>query len=58
MPSLADQLARFHAETCQRFDALEQKIDAHHREIIVRFDSVDEQLVAIGDLIIDNLGDR
>lgn len=56
MPSLADQLAGFQAETRQRFDTLEQKIDAYHREMILRFDSVDEQLVEIRDLIIDWLG--
>jgi chromosome segregation ATPase len=54
--ALGEKLAGFQTETRQRFDALEQKVDDHHRENAGRFRSMDEQLAEIKDLIIDRLG--
>jgi predicted phage tail protein len=54
--ALGEKLAGFQVETRQRFETLEQKVDANHREATARFRSFDEQLGEIKDLIVERLG--
>jgi ABC-type transporter Mla subunit MlaD len=56
--ALGEKLAGFQNETRTRFEALEQKSDSRYHEANRRFNSVDEQLAEIKDLIIDRRGGR
>ena len=61
--ALGEKLAGFQTETRTHFEALEQKsvhldqkVDRRHDESIARFNSLDEQLAEIKDLVIDRSG--
>jgi outer membrane murein-binding lipoprotein Lpp len=56
--ALGEKLAGFQNETRARFEALEHKSDGRYHETNRRFNSVDEQLAEIKDLIIDRRGGR
>jgi ABC-type transporter Mla subunit MlaD len=56
--ALGEKLAGFQTETRQRFETLEQKIDANHAEMTARFRSVDEHFAELRELIVDGFGDR
>lgn len=52
----AETRARFDAD--QRFDSVDRKFDGLRQEMTGRFQSVDEQLAEIKDLITDRRGGR
>lgn len=61
--ALGERLAGFQTETRTHFEAVEQKIDhldqksdSRYHEATGRFNSMDEQLAEIKDLIIDRFG--
>jgi chromosome segregation ATPase len=56
--ALGEKLAGFQNETRARFEALEHKSDSRYHEANRRFNSVDEQLAEIKDLIIDRRSGR
>jgi ABC-type transporter Mla subunit MlaD len=56
--ALGEKLASFQNETRARFGALEHKSDSRYHETNRRFNSVDEQLAEIKDLLIDRRGGR